>query len=129
GSGFGQALSMSVSGLPAGATALFSPTAVTSSGMPTLMISTQPSTPAGQYPLTVTAQGIGANHSLSLMLNVFSTSGPYLAGSSSSPSAAVNLTAQGTADWAHWGLTSSASFDHKAGVVQQISNYSVVGGQ
>ncbi|MCU1243885.1 MAG: hypothetical protein JWO71_4611, partial [Candidatus Acidoferrum typicum] len=129
GSGFGQALSMSVSGLPAGATALFSPTAVTSSGMPTLMISTQPSTPAGQYPLTVTAQEIGANHSISLMLNVFSTSRPYLAGSSSSPSAAVNLTAQGTADWAHWGLTSSASFDHKAGVVQQISNYSVVGGQ
>jgi hypothetical protein len=46
-----------------------------------------------------------------------------------SPSGAVDLTAQGNVDWAHWGLTSPTSFDQKAGVVQQISNFSVVGGQ
>jgi Ig-like domain from next to BRCA1 gene len=39
----------------------------------------------------------------------------------------VNLTTEGTQDWANWGLTSAASFDHKAGVAQQISNYSVLG--
>jgi hypothetical protein len=129
GSGFGLPLSLGVSGLPAGATALFAPTTVIASGLPSLTISTQPSTPAGQYPLTVTAQGTGASHSISLMLNVFNTASPYLAGSSSLPSGAIDLTAQGTVDWAHWGLTSPTSFDHKAGVAQQISNFSVVGGQ
>jgi len=129
GNGFGQALTLGVSGLPAGATALLSSTSVIASGMPTLTISTQPSTPAGQYPLTVTAQGPSASHSISLMLNVYSTAGPHLAGSSASPSGAVDLTAQGNVDWAHWGLTAPTSFDHKASVVQQISNYSVVGGQ
>jgi hypothetical protein len=97
--------------------------------MPTLTTNTQPSTPAGQYPLTVTAQGTSASHSISLILNVYSTAGPHLAGSSSSPSGAVDLTAQGNTDWAHWGLTAPTSFDHKASVSQQISNYSVVGGQ
>ena len=40
---------------------------------------------------------------------------------------AVDLTAEGTLDWAHWGRGSAAAFNHKAGVTQQISNYSVVG--
>jgi hypothetical protein len=30
-------------------------------------------------------------------------------------------------DWAHWGLTSASSFNHKAGVTSQISNFAVVG--
>ena len=41
--------------------------------------------------------------------------------------ATVNLTAEGTLDWAHWGLTAGASFDHKAGVTSAISNYSTIG--
>jgi hypothetical protein len=43
------------------------------------------------------------------------------------PSGTQNLTTLGTLDWAHWGLTSASSFDHKAGVTSQISNYTVVG--
>lgn len=39
----------------------------------------------------------------------------------------VNLTTEGVLDWAHWGLTDTASFNHKAGVVQQIPNFSTVG--
>ena len=40
----------------------------------------------------------------------------------------VDLSADGTADWAHWGLSSPASFDHKAGVplLQQISNFTPI---
>lgn len=41
--------------------------------------------------------------------------------------ATVNLSAEGTQDWAHWGLSSESSFDHKAGVSSQISNYTVLG--
>lgn len=39
----------------------------------------------------------------------------------------VNLTSEGTLDWAHWGLNGAPGFDHKAGVTQQISNYSLIG--
>jgi len=50
-----------------------------------------------------------------------------LSGSVATPSGTQNLTTLGTSDWAHWGLTTAASFDHKAGVTSQISNYTVVG--
>ena len=45
------------------------------------------------------------------------------------PSSAVNLSAEGTLDWAHWGLTSPADFNHLAGTNQIISNYNVLGSQ
>jgi len=43
------------------------------------------------------------------------------------PPGDVNLTAEGTSDWAHWGLITENSFDHKAGVTPQISNYALLG--
>jgi hypothetical protein len=39
----------------------------------------------------------------------------------------VDLTAEGTLDWAHWGLFSATDFDDKAGVTPQISNYTLIG--
>lgn len=39
----------------------------------------------------------------------------------------VNLTAEGTLDWAHWGLATPVDFDHKDGVTSRISNYQPVG--
>jgi hypothetical protein len=40
----------------------------------------------------------------------------------------VNLTSEGTADWADWGLSSPGSFDHKASGNAQLSSYTLVGG-
>jgi len=37
--------------------------------------------------------------------------------------ASVDLTAEGSADWTHWGLVSNTSFDHKRLVQQKISNF------
>jgi len=51
----------------------------------------------------------------------------YLSGSQTTPQTNVNLTTEGNADWAHWGLTASNSFNHKSGVSQQISNYTAIG--
>ena len=45
----------------------------------------------------------------------------------SPPPSTVNLTTQGTLDWAHWGNGGPAVFDHKNNVSQQISNFSVIG--
>jgi hypothetical protein len=54
-------------------------------------------------------------------------SGGLLAGSVTAPPRNVNLTAEGTADWAHWGHTSSTSFNHKSHVQQQISDFTRLG--
>ncbi|WP_174240681.1 chitobiase/beta-hexosaminidase C-terminal domain-containing protein, partial [Granulicella sp. S156] len=56
---FSGTVSLSVSGLPTGATASFSSTTITSSGTSTLTIATTSSTAAGTYPLTITAYSMG----------------------------------------------------------------------
>ena len=40
----------------------------------------------------------------------------------------ANLTTEGSADWAHWGTNTAASFDRKSGA-SQISNYTLIGTQ
>ena len=42
-------------------------------------------------------------------------------------SSSVDLTAEGLNDWAHWGLVSETSFDHKSGITPLISNYTLLG--
>lgn len=45
-----------------------------------------------------------------------------LAGSFLTQTANVDLSALGTADWSHWGLVTSSSFDHKATAGQITTN-------
>ncbi len=56
-----------------------------------------------------------------------SGSGGVLTGSGQSATGAINLTAEGTSDWAHWGRAAVTDFDHKAAGGSQISNFTVVG--
>ena len=42
------------------------------------------------------------------------------------PTGALDLSVEGTTDWAHWGL-SGTSFNHKAGVTSQISDFTQIG--
>jgi len=44
-----------------------------------------------------------------------------------SPVGSVNLTSEGSIDWAHWGRNGPTAFDHKANVVQKIPNVTKVG--
>jgi hypothetical protein len=53
GTGFGGTVTFSVTGLPTGTSASFSPASVNTSGSTTLSVSTSMSTPAGSYPLTI----------------------------------------------------------------------------
>ncbi len=39
----------------------------------------------------------------------------------------VDLTQEGTHDWTHWALSQPTDFNHKAGVLQQISNFTLIG--
>jgi len=94
---------------------------------------------SGALAVTMTNQSAGTytflavatdNRGLSLTsfpITVYITrNGGTLVGSVGTPLASLDLTAEGRSDWAHWGLASPSSFDHKAGVVQQIPNVALL---
>jgi Domain of unknown function (DUF1929)/Glyoxal oxidase N-terminus/PKD domain len=70
GSGFSGTVSLSVSGLPTGATASFSPSSISASGSSTLSVTTSSSTAPGSYPLTVTGTSGALNHTANVTLVV-----------------------------------------------------------
>ncbi|HEU0009956.1 MAG TPA: Ig-like domain-containing protein [Verrucomicrobiae bacterium] len=80
----------------------------------------------GAHTLTAAAtDGLGARR-VSAPVTVFIYSGlGLLTVTGAAPPTAINLTAEGLNDWAHWGLESEYSFNHKAGVSQQISNFTL----
>jgi hypothetical protein len=68
--GFSGNVSFTVSGLPPGATATFTPPSVSGSGSSTMAVSTSSSTPMGTYPLTITATSGALTHSTQVTLVV-----------------------------------------------------------
>ncbi len=68
--GFSGNVTFSVSGLPSGATATFSPSSVTGSGSSTLSVNTSSSTPAGSYTLTISATSGSLTHTAQVTLVV-----------------------------------------------------------
>jgi len=83
---------------------------------------------AGIHKLTARATDNGGLAKTSAAITVFVfRPGGALALSVATPPNDVNLTAEGSTDWAHWGLLTALSFNHKSGVAQQIGNYSVIG--
>ena len=82
---------------------------------------------AGQYTETITATAAGyIEGGIDVTLNVAGDSGS-LSGSVGNSASDINLTAEGTADWAHWALDSASSVNRKSGVIQQISDISATG--
>ena len=69
-SGSAQNVSLSATGLPAGATASFNPTAVTAGNSSTMTIATSGTTAPGTYTVTVTGTGTTATHSTTVTLTV-----------------------------------------------------------
>ncbi|GIG88733.1 hypothetical protein Pen02_36690 [Plantactinospora endophytica] len=65
-----QSVALTASGLPAGATASFTPASITSGGSSTLTISVGASTPSGSYPVTVTGTGTAATRTATYSLTV-----------------------------------------------------------
>ena len=87
--------------------------------------------PAGFYVLSAVATDNQNVMSVSAPVEVFvnGTGGSLGGGLTVPPSlpTAANLTAEGQRDWTHWGLTTNNFFDHKANVVQQISDVTKLG--
>jgi hypothetical protein len=84
--------------------------------------------PTGHYLLTAHATDNAGVTSTSAPVEIFvyGTGGNQTSSVASSPPA-VDLTAEGSADWAHWGLATNTSFDVKSGVPRQISNFTQLG--
>ncbi|SCL16187.1 Serine protease, subtilisin family [Micromonospora rhizosphaerae] len=74
-SGSAQSVSLSASGLPAGASASFNPSTVTSGGSSTLTITTSASTPAGTYAVTVSGTAASGTKTATYSLTVSGTGG------------------------------------------------------
>jgi hypothetical protein len=96
-SGSAQSVSLSISGVPAGATASFNPTSVTAGGSSTLTLSSGTAA-AGTYSLTVTGTGTSATHtaSVSFVVQAQATNDFSISASPSSVSAAQGGSATST---------------------------------
>lgn len=70
-----ETLTLSASGLPAGASANFVPATISPGGSSTLTITTMASTPPGSYPLTITATGTANTHTTGYTLTVTNPGG------------------------------------------------------
>jgi glucose/arabinose dehydrogenase len=83
---------------------------------------------AGTYVLRLTANdgALSSSDDVTITVNSAATSGS-LSGNLITPASTINLTSEGSLDWTHWGLNSSADFDRKANVASQISNYTLIG--
>ncbi|PYJ02690.1 MAG: hypothetical protein DME25_15515, partial [Verrucomicrobia bacterium] len=89
------------------------------------------SVPAGFYVLTAVATDDQGSVCTSSPVEIFvhGSGGSLLGGLTVPPGlpSLVDLTAQGTADWTHWGLTAVSLLDRKANVVQQIGDFTKIG--
>ena len=109
--GFAGSTGFSVSGLPTGATASFSPTTVTGTGSSTMTVTTSANTPVGSSTLTITGTSGALVHTATVTLNVTTggTTGS-LAGSLATPSGTQNLTDAGHAGLGALGIDLSQQF-------------------
>jgi hypothetical protein len=98
--GFGSPVNLVVSGAPAGATAYFAQSGTGqvsfnivggSPGRPTLVVTTTASTPAGTYPLTITASGGGVAHTATATLVVGQSTAQSYIVSASQPGFSITL--------------------------------------
>ena len=86
---------------------------------------------AGAYVLTAVATDTQGASGTSSPVEIFvhGSGGSLAASLTVSPSlpTSVDLTAEGTADWTHWGLATDSLFNRKAGVPAQISDFTKIG--
>ena len=85
--------------------------------------------PVGDFLLRAVATDNGGLSYTSRPVEIFvnGTGGALNGTASLAPIGGLDLTAEGTSDWAHWGLSFSNQFDHKTNVSSQIPNYNAIG--
>jgi subtilisin family serine protease len=84
--GYSGSVGLSVTGLPSGATASFSPASVAAPGSSQLTVTAASTTPAGTYPLTISGAAGASTHTTSVTLSVVA---PDFSVSSTQPTVSV----------------------------------------
>jgi uncharacterized membrane protein len=93
--GFNSSVTLAITGLPAGATAAFSPVSLAAPGSSTLTLNTSATTPAGTYGLTIAASGGGVTNAVPVTLVVSAPSPDFmLTATSSSQTVSAGLSTQ-----------------------------------
>jgi hypothetical protein len=115
--GFNSAVSLSASGVPAGATAAFTPTSIAApgSGSSSLKL-TAGTAAAGTYTVTVTGTGGGKTHTTTVAFTVTTTAGPDFSLGVSPSSLSVAAGSNGTAT-----VTTGVSGGFNSAVVLSVS--------
>jgi regulation of enolase protein 1 (concanavalin A-like superfamily) len=117
--GFTNTVSLSVSGLPTGATASFNPTSVAGSASSTLTVSTATTTPAGTYILTITGTSGPLSHSTTVTLVVNATIGGLPTGWTDQDIGSVSIT--GNASYSNGTFTVNGSGASITGTADQFN--------
>lgn len=97
--GFNEIVNLSVSGVPGGAVATFTPSSVTPTGQSTLRIHQLSNVPTGAYPLTVRGLSLTKDLTINLTLNVFNGL-PDKVALTTPADGALNIPNQTTLTWA-----------------------------
>jgi len=85
--------------------------------------------PPGRHLLAARATDNQGSSFMSRDVEVFVIAGGgAMVVSSAFPGAQLNLSDEGTQDWAHWGFSRATSFDHRLGSTSAIANVTRIGG-
>lgn len=117
--GFTNAVSLTATGLPTGATASFSPSSVSGSGTSTLTLSTASTTPTGTYTITITGTSGSLTHSVTTTLVVNATTGSLPTGWSDGDIGSVGLA--GSASYSGGTFTVKGSGTSISGTADQFN--------
>ncbi len=112
-----ETITLSASGLPAGATASFNPASVTTGGSSTMTVTTASSTPTGSYSITVTGTAPSATHGTGVSLSVTPPPG-------SSPIVNGDFETGNLSGWTSTGTTSVVSTSHTGAWAAQVGSTS-----
>lgn len=116
--GFTDMVSLSVSGLPTGATASMNPTSLAGSGSSTLTVSTATTTPAGTYTLTIMGTSGTLSHSTTVTLVINAATGGLPAGWTDQDIGSVSIA--GSASYSNGTFTVSGSGASITGTADQF---------
>ena len=131
--GFSSAVALSVSGLPSGVTASFSPSSIAApgSGSSTLTLTVASTAAAGSSTITITGSGGGITHTTTITLNVMSSTTPdfTVSASPSTPSISIGTSGQVSITTAIFGGFNSTitftAFGMPSGVTASFSPSSI----
>ncbi|MFI5166102.1 MAG: protease pro-enzyme activation domain-containing protein [Thermoanaerobaculales bacterium] len=132
--GFSNAIALSATGLPTGATATFAPTSIAApgSGSSTLTLTAGSSTTVGTYTVTITGTGGGTTHTTTVSFTVTPSGGPTTLFTNGFESSSGWASAQVSGTAGAWSLVTSGTYPtcspHGGSYMAKFNSYNSASG-